>query len=569
MQHTLIITHGDEKGVEIPLENGTYHIGRNAQCEISTPNDTRASRKHAAIQVTGQGCKLSDLNSRNGTRVNGHTIDSHLLHNNDVVVVGNTKFKYISSGPDGAQQTPSAIFEDEPAESTNTFTFNTTKLFDDWVSPEAHEDRATKDLEALYLAAQTINALLDTEELLPQILDIIFTVIPGLERCSIFERIGESEDFRCLAFKSRSGDEDAHKVAFSRTMVNLVFKDKQAILTCNAMKDARFNKGQSIVDYNIQSAICAPLQTQSKIFGFIQANTVNLRYQLDEHHMKLLSSLGLQAGIALENARLYGELQAEKQSLIEANEELRLTQDKMVAQERMAAVGSMAAGVIHDIKNPVAVIEGYHDLLVKAQAKTPDGNIDTDRFELCLNGIGEGLENTKMVIKNLLDVSKPQATNKKEESLNTLLHETIIFLKSAIGKDSVTVEQEFDEGLPLVMLDISQLKRVFSNIIMNGIQALEDDKTMVVRTATIERDGTGYAAAFIRDHGSGMPEEVKKHIFEPFFTTKDPETTTDGGTGIGLSVCYNLVKGHNGFIEVESQPGEGTEFIIGLPLVSV
>ena len=115
------------------------------------------------------------------------------------------------------------------------------------------------------------------------------------------------------------------------------------------------------------------------------------------------------------------------------------------------------------------------------------------------------------------------------------------------------------------MLDISQIKRVIVNIVMNAIQAMDSNRRIRVGTKILERDEVVYIAAVIEDNGSGMPESVKRRIFEPFFSTKDPETATDGGTGLGLSVCYNLVKNHGGSIEVTSQENVGTTFYVLFP----
>ena len=574
MSHTLLIIQGHQKGTEITLTEGVHHLGRSAQCEIILANDRHTSRKHAAIHVNGDRCKVVDLQSGNGTWINGQKVAEHGLQRDDTLAIGETHFRYAYRDPNIDATARTAASEKPPVwDSAFTMAWDTNNLFkqDTRSGPietelnkaSSADKRALKDLEAIYLMSRKINALMDPEALLKEVVEIIWGAMKGLETCSIFERT-DDDDIRCIAFRNDDGSRQAG--VYSRTIVDQVIKDKQSILVRDAMEDDRFKEGQSIIAHNIRSTICAPLQTKDNIIGFVQVTTNHPMMRLDQPDLRLLASIGLQAGIALENARLYTELKAESEALQRANEDLHKAQGALVSSERMAAVGNMAAGVVHDIKTPIAVIYGYHAHLKKDFEKNPDGQFDPDRMALYLDGLAEGIENAEVVIKNLLDFSKPEAAKKNAVCVHEIVEETLTFLKTPIGQNSVTVVREYNTSLPPVMLDVSQIKRVVVNIVMNAIQAMDSNRQIRVATRVVERDEEAYVAAIIEDNGSGMPESVRLRIFEPFFSTKDPETATDGGTGLGLSVCYNIVKNHGGSIEVTSVEGKGTTFTVLLPI---
>lgn len=259
-----------------------------------------------------------------------------------------------------------------------------------------------------------------------------------------------------------------------------------------------------------------------------------------------------------------GNLEKTNRELEEALKTLKETQAQLIQVEKMAAVGQLAAGVAHELNNPLGGILGYSQFaLEKIKGKPMDqfGQQDVGDLLQYLEDIEQQTKRCRSIIQNLLKFSR---ASRKEEfeptDVNQVLKETLAFTKHQVEKRRVKLVESLDDCLPLIMGHPSQLQQVFTNLILNAIQAMPQGGSLNISA------GAGRDPEFIQitftDTGVGISEENLDKIFEPFFSTKK----VGEGTGLGLSVSYGLIKNHGGEIKVASEKTQGTTFTVMLPV---
>ena len=278
-------------------------------------------------------------------------------------------------------------------------------------------------------------------------------------------------------------------------------------------------------------------------------------------------------------------LEKRNQDLAQALQELQQTQTQLIQTEKMSSLGQMVAGIAHEINNPVNFIcgnlfyaeDGIQSLLAalnlyQAHCTPLSSDIETKLEDLDLDFLKSdlpklitsmrlGTERIQKIVLSLRNFSRLDESAIKAVDLHEGIDDTLLILNHRFKKGVEAIKQYGD--LPLVACYPAQLNQVFMNIITNALDAmLEDDLQPKHLTIQTEKVAENQVQVKIRDSGPGMPPEVQKKLFEPFFTTKP----VGKGTGLGMSICYQIVEKHQGRIEVNSAPGEGTEFAIALPI---
>jgi len=257
-----------------------------------------------------------------------------------------------------------------------------------------------------------------------------------------------------------------------------------------------------------------------------------------------------------------------------AQVKLRETQNQLVQAEKLNAVGQLASGVAHEVRNPLGIILQASSLLRLQVPLEKKGNLEA------LNMIDENVERANKIIDSLLNFSRATTLELKLEDINTVLKNSLALVKTKLKLENVDVTRELKNDLPMVLIDKNKMEQVLVNLILNAIQAMPKggkisvrtyDKQLVrikervgKRTADYFRVGERAVIVEVEDSGTGISEEHLKRIFDPFFTTKGKK----GGTGLGLSVCYKIIHLHSGLIEIESKKGRGTKVIITLKIVN-
>lgn len=226
-----------------------------------------------------------------------------------------------------------------------------------------------------------------------------------------------------------------------------------------------------------------------------------------------------------------------------------LIQKQLLHADRLATIGQLAAGVAHELNEPLGNILGLAQLSLKLPGLPNQASADLGKIEDCVIYARE-------IIKKLMEFSRQSSLRKERFELNAQIDNSIVFLQGRCDKEGISVVREYD-GPVMIKADPTQIKQVVTNLVLNAIQAMKDGGILTI--ATVKKDGKVIFS--ISDTGAGISKKDITNVFVPFFTTKD----VGEGTGLGLSVVYGIVQSHNGDIKVKSRPGEGSAFIVTLP----
>lgn len=227
---------------------------------------------------------------------------------------------------------------------------------------------------------------------------------------------------------------------------------------------------------------------------------------------------------------------------------------QLLQADKLASLGQLSAGVAHEINNPIGLILGYTQLLIRSES-------DESKKLEDLKTIERHTRNCKSIVEALLNFARKTATKRTSVDINQAVREVITVINHQFELDNVRVEVDYDDTVPTFSGDKEKLKQVMMNLVMNADQAIKDSGRVSISTTFIPESGE--IRVTVQDTGAGIPKEIIAKIFDPFFTTKP----VGQGTGLGLSVSYGIIKEHNGKILVESEPGKGASFTIVLPVL--
>jgi len=307
----------------------------------------------------------------------------------------------------------------------------------------------------------------------------------------------------------------------------------------------------------ISSALCVPLKVKDRVIGVLNLAKLG-GTPFAEGDLEMASILSGQAAIAIENARLFEQLErwgSELEARVEERtRELKEAQGRLVRAERLAAIGQLGAGVGHELRNPLGVIKNS---IYYLNMKLKDAD---EKVRKHLDIIDKEIARSNKIINDLLSFARVKAPDLREVQINALVEGA---LSRTPVPEKVAVVTELGEGLPPLMADPDQVEQVFINMISNAVQAMPDGGRLEIATRTED----GFIVTEFKDNGCGIPEENLGKLFEPLFTTKAK------GIGMGLAVSKKLIEAHGGSIEVESpsaplrtgEVGVGTTFRVRLP----
>ena len=369
----------------------------------------------------------------------------------------------------------------------------------------------------------------------------------GISRISIFLYSPEKENFQLRL--NHGGKEDFLKnISYQKdsTFIQFLERKEEVILRPEIENLAKGDNRDSLLKELeiLKAEVCLPLIYLDRLNGFISLGSKASEDMFYREDLDLLGSLANQIAIAIENANLY--------------ENLKKSQLMMRRTDRLASLGTLIAGLAHEIRNPLVSIKTFTQLLPE--------RMDDEEFRNYFLTVASGeIDRLTTLINELLGFAKPTEPNLKGEDVNSIIDKMEFLISTEAKKKNITITKNYSPTLPPVMADAEQIKQVLLNILLNGMQAIEGDQgqvwieTRVVRVA--REDGINpFVQIEIRDNGAGISKENLDHIFDPFFTTRAE------GSGLGLAITYQIVHEHGGFIDVESEIGKGTSFQVNFPL---
>ncbi len=343
------------------------------------------------------------------------------------------------------------------------------------------------------------------------------------------------------------------KAIFSRTLGEVGCDDGAQWVAEEAIKENRpllIGSSSSATNESLtrKSLICVPLSKGGNVIG---ALTVFDKYESEvfggadftKDDLRFLTVLAGQAAIAIENARLFESLRQKEEHIKELHRHL-------VRSERLAALGELSSQVAHEIRNPLAAIGGFARSIRK---NMPDEHRDAKALDVIIAETAR----LERILNEHLTFAKLSPPELKPEMINKVIEETVDLLRDSIAAKKAKLDLNLASDLPPVSIDADKIKQVFINMLQNAIDSIAEGGSIWISSNKLDRT---IEVRFGND-GPPIPKDLLDRLFVPFVTTKS------GGSGLGLPIAYEIVYEHGGTIDVESEEGKGTVFLITLPLV--
>ena len=550
---SLFVIRGNDQGTRFELESSTLQLGRDASSNIQL-HDTEVSRRHAELHRTDHTYTIADLNSSNGTFVNGQRVRQHLLQSGDQVQVGGTLLLYtgpsdeadddllsvVNIGATPAPDDQSRIIRSlTQAEGSKIFDLETELPQNSWLA------RARSNLQVMYRTALAVSHTLDIDQLLYRIMELIFEWVEADRGCMMLLDPATGT-LQPRVRRTRQGIRADERITISKTILDYVTQRKEGVLTSDAGQDDRWNPAASIVQAGVREAICVPMQGRYDVVGAIYIDTSTSPQEVirqggankfTEDHLKLMIAIAHQAALAVEDTRYYSA---------------------MVQAERLAAVGQTVATLSHHIKNILQGIRGG-SYLIELGLSDHDETVVQKGWKI----VEKNQSKISSLVLDMLTFSKEREPDLAEANINQIVADVIELMQSYAREMEVQLSWQPAAEMPHLVFDPEGLHRAVLNVVSNAIDAAaENEPPGSVQVRSEYLADAALVRIIVEDNGPGIPADQMEKLFSPFVSTKKSR-----GTGLGLPVSQKIVSEHGGRIVVRSEPGQGSCFTLELPAV--
>jgi signal transduction histidine kinase len=566
VDYTLHVLSGELEGTSVSVL-GELVVGRSSSCDLFIP-DRRMSRRHARFYREGRDLFIEDLQSHNGTFVNGKRVARMQLFRADVVRIGASQFEValteLSTDPghDTGQPTAHLIKPVTDVTSPDLDSmlaedyFAALGLDGDAQRPRTAAEldfllRQTRNFAVLHEVAKALQAGLERAAMLDRVLALVRKVLRA-DRGFVI-RIDEQGSLQPLVVQTREGSSRSPtgQVRMSETVAEQVIRGRCGVITSDAAADERFSAAESVVLNDVRSLLAVPMLVGERVLGLIEVETTGMINGFSENDLDLMTVVASMVGAALQNLELaaqrertIGELERAQRQLIEA-------QERLVRSEQMAAVGRIASGIAHEVKNHLAPLL-LADML---RRQYPDDEDIQESTELMLEA--------QRRILSLVDEIRRFAMGTKSEiamgleDMSQVAASVIRFVRCDARVRAIVLDLEAPSSV-IAEFDANRIRQVLINLIRNAADAVDPATGHVVVRV---QAAAGQAIVEVQDNGRGIAPAEAARVFEPFFTTKG-----EHGLGLGLDISRAIVQAHGGELAHRPAPGGGTIFRITLPL---
>ncbi|MGA2583716.1 MAG: ATP-binding protein [Tepidisphaeraceae bacterium] len=552
---TLLVLQGPDKGRRFELPDAPVLIGRESRQLPIT--DNTVSRRHAQLMPADGNWVLHDMGSSNGSYVNGARVNQrYILKLGDQIRIGRTLMVF-GSQPGVSRASGGNVWLSGAEQGMDSSIMHTMASSEDSMVLAVPEPAAAAmtNLKILYQLGASLGSSFGVDQVMEVVMDLVFEHVKADRGIAMLldettnelvpKVVRSREDEEEKDSTSDPSDETAGKeppkIHASRTIVNHVLNSGEGVLSSNAMADQRFSKGKSVHNMGIRSALCVPIKagklvgkSPEEVLGVIYIDSSVKNYTYSPDQLRLLTNIGLQAGMAVSNAKLY-------QTGLNA--------------ERMAAVGETTAALSHSIKNILQALRGGADVVEMGLR-----NSNIAQAGKGWRVVDRNLEKIYNLTMNLLAYSKPREPKVEQINPRVLINECLELFASGANEKGVMAVADIDPDHPAIPADPDGLHQVLMNLLSNALDAVEPKGGLINVVCHYDSENRQSIIEVI-DNGAGIPPSMMNHMFELFHSTKG-----NRGTGLGLAVAKKIVEEHEGSISVKSREGEGSTFTIRLPV---
>ena len=482
------------------------------------------------------------------------------------------------------------------------------------ISITSRSSKTALDLASVLKASQSIASQVKYADLLKKLMHITIENAGAEKGCLLLYR----ENQLSIEAVSISGSESIEILPsvplkdmqiMPESILNYCWRSEEIVVIDDALEEARFSSDPYIQENKILSVLCLPISSLGKINGLLYLENRLIKGVFNKERIELLQMLSGQIGISIENALLYENLEEKvaqrTKEIGKALTDLKATQSQLIQAEKMASLGELTAGIAHEIQNPLNFVNNFSEIsnelvdemkeeLEESSRQYAAGSMQSGEEKLNLakeiaGDIKQNLEKINHhgkrageIVKGMLLHSRTSSGQKELTDINALADEYLRLAYHGLRAKDKSFNADFktdlEPNLPKINVIPQDIGRVLLNLINNAFYAVTAPPppgggiknsqtnykpTVTVRTASWNPPPGGRGALIsVSDNGPGIPHHIIDKIFQPFFTTKP----TGQGTGLGLSLSYDIVKAHGGELKVETKEGEGTEFIIQIPI---
>ena len=547
------IIQGFDQGNRQEIDHGTFRFGRDSDNDLQL-HDSEVSRFHAELQPDGNGFKVVDLESSNGTFVNGERSTSVRLSSGDRIQLGKTHIVFKVRGSETGNDYSAEIhFDDNTAVESQILDSVVSSfggglpladagvLTGDNSQSKMEADTLRSHLQVMYQTTVAVSQTLDIDELLERVLTLVFEWVDADRGCVLLLD-PQTGKLTPRLRKDRAEVPKSEQLVISKRILDYVIEHGEGVVSTNARRDGRWEASESIVANQVNEAICVPLTGRYGLVGVIYIDTAvpdqgallgKYVRVFSNDHLRMLIAIGRQTALAVEDTQYYRA---------------------MLQSEKLAAIGTTVTSIAHHIKNILQGIRGG-GFVVEGGLQQEDcaaiakGWDIVKRNQDCISGL----------VMDMLSYSKDRQPECESVSLREIASEVVEMLLPRAAEAGVTLTIDTSTVLEQVLIDAVGFHRAIWNVVSNGIDACVEVEDAVVQVSLGQREGEQFIQ--VADQGIGIAVEKMERIFVPFVSDKGSQ-----GTGLGLALSRKILREHGGDLTVSSVIGQGSTFELTVPV---